>query len=121
MARNVNDIIRKLPPARRKKIEARAAELIAEEMTLQQLRRARKITQTRLAKSLHIGQHGVSKIEQRTDLLLSTLRSCVKGMGGELHLIARFPDRPPVELTGFAAMENERRRTKEEKERAAAD
>jgi transcriptional regulator with XRE-family HTH domain len=76
-------------------------------MTLRQLRRARKLTQQKLAKSLHIGQEGVCKLEQRTDLLISTLRNCVKGMGGDLHLVAQFPDRPPVELVGFAAMEHE--------------
>jgi len=110
MARNVNDIIKKSTAAQRKKVEARAAQLIAEEMTLRQLRQARKLTQQKLAKSLRIGQDGVSKLEQRTDLLISTLRSCVKGMGGDLHLVAHFPDRPPVELVGFAAMENEQRK-----------
>jgi DNA-binding XRE family transcriptional regulator len=114
MARNVNEVIRKLSRAERKKVEARAAELIAEEMTLRQLRRARKLTQQKLAKSLRIGQEGVCKIEQRTDLLISTLRNCVKGMGGDLHLVARFPDRPPVELVGFTAMENERGKKDEE-------
>jgi transcriptional regulator with XRE-family HTH domain len=114
MARNVNDIIKNLPSAQRKRIEKRAAALIAEEMTLRQLRHARKLTQQKLAKSLRIGQEGVSKLEQRTDLLISTLRSCVKGMGGSLHLVAEFPDRPPVELVGFAAMENERRKKERE-------
>jgi hypothetical protein len=114
MPTNVNDIIKKLPRAERKKVEARAAQLIAEEMTLRQLRHARKLTQQKLAKSLNIGQEGVSKLEQRTDLLISTLRSCVQGMGGELHLVARFPDRPPVELVGFAAMEDDRRKRGQE-------
>ena len=114
MPRNVDDIIKKLPRAQRKRVEARAAQLIAEEMTLRQLRHARKLTQQKLAKSLRIGQEGVSKLEQRTDLLISTLRSCVKGMGGDLHLVAQFPDRPPVELIGFAAMENERRKKERE-------
>ena len=114
MPTNVNDIIKKLPLAQRKRIEARAAQLIAEEMTLRQLRHARKLTQQKLAKSLRIGQEGVSKIEQRTDLLISTLRSCVQGMGGELHLVAEFPDRPPVKVVGFAEMENERRKRGQE-------
>jgi len=113
MSRNVDDIIHSLTPAQRKRVEKRAASLIAEEMTLRQLRRARKLTQQKLAKSLHIGQEGVSKLEQRTDLLISTLRNCVKGMGGDLYLVAQFPDRPPVELVGFAAMQNERRKKKE--------
>jgi transcriptional regulator with XRE-family HTH domain len=114
MPTNVNDIIKKLPSAQRKRIEARAAQLIAEEMTLRQLRHARKLTQQKLAKSLRIGQEGISKLEQRTDLLISTLRNCVESMGGELHLVAEFPDRPPVELVGFAEMENERRKRGQE-------
>jgi DNA-binding XRE family transcriptional regulator len=105
MPRNVNDIINKLSPAQRKKVEARAAQLIAEEMTLRDLRRARKLTQQRMAKSLHIGQEGVSKLEKRSDLLISTLRSYVEAMGGSLSIIAEFPDRQPVMLSGIAAME----------------
>jgi DNA-binding XRE family transcriptional regulator len=108
MARNVDDIIKKLSPAQRKKVEARAAELIAEEMTLQQLRHARKLTQQRIAKSLHIGQEGVSKIEKRSDLLISTLRGYVEAMGGSLSIIAEFPDRGPVTLSGIAAMDAKR-------------
>jgi DNA-binding XRE family transcriptional regulator len=105
MSRNVNDIINKLSPVQRKKVEARAAHLIAEEMTLQQLRHARKLTQQKLAKSLHIGQEGVSKLEKRSDLLISTLRSYVEAMGGNLSLVAEFPDRDPVILSGIADTE----------------
>ena len=107
MPRNVDDIIDKLSPAQRKKVEDRAAQLIAEEMTLRQLRRARKLTQQKIAKSLHIGQEGVSKLEKRSDLLISTLRSYVEAMGGHLSLIAEFPDRDPVILTGITSMETE--------------
>jgi DNA-binding XRE family transcriptional regulator len=100
--RNVNDIINKLGAAQRRKVEARAAQLIAEEMTLRELRRARKITQQKIAKSLNIGQEGVSKIEKRSDLLISTLRKTVEAMGGSLSLVAEFPDRGPVVLSGIA-------------------
>ena len=102
MTVNVNDKIKKLSASRRKKVEARAAELIAEEMTLQELRRARKLTQVRMAKELGITQDSVSRLEKRTDLLLSTLRKTVKAMGGNLSLVAEFPDRPPVVLSGIA-------------------
>jgi DNA-binding XRE family transcriptional regulator len=78
VAVNVNDKIR-LSPARRKKVEARAAELIAEEMTLRELRRARKLTQVRMAKSLGVTQDGVSRLEKRSDLMLSTLRKTGRG------------------------------------------
>jgi DNA-binding XRE family transcriptional regulator len=102
MAVNVNDKIGKLSAALRKKVEARAAELLAEEMTLRELRHARKLTQVRLARTLGITQDSVSRIEKRSDLLLSTLRKTVRAMGGNLSLVADFPDRPPVVLAGIA-------------------
>lgn len=95
-------IRKELSPARRKKIEVRAAQLIAEEMTLQELRRARKLTQVRMARELGIGQDGVSKLEKRANLMISTLRKTVEAMGGKLSLVAEFPDRPPVALSGIA-------------------
>ena len=106
MPTNVNDIIKKLSPAQRKKVKSRAAELIAEEMTLRELRKARKLTQVRMAKQLGITQDSVSRLEKRSDLLLSTLRKTVEAMGGELSLVAEFPDRPPVVLQGIAEDES---------------
>jgi DNA-binding XRE family transcriptional regulator len=102
MAVNVNGKIKKLRPAQRKKVEARAAELIAEEMTLRELRKARKLTQVRMAKALGVTQDSVSRLEKRSDLLLSTLRKTVQAMGGNLFLVAEFPDRAPVVLSGIA-------------------
>src|ERR1700704_198125 len=96
----LDQIIKRMSPARRKKVAARAAQLIAEEMTLQELRRARRLTQVRMAKELGIGQDGVSKLEKRTDLMISTLRKTVEAMGGSLFLVAEFPDRAPVVLSG---------------------
>ena len=98
----LKDKMNHLNPKRREKVEARAAQLIAEEMTRQELRRARKLTQVRLAKALGITQDGVSRLEKRTDLLLSTLREYVEAMGGKLSLIAEFRDREPVLLSGIA-------------------
>lgn len=94
-------------PARRKKVEARTAALIAEEMTLQELRQARRLTQVRIAKVLGISQDGVSRLEKRSDFLLSTLRKTVEAMGGNLSLVAEFPDREPVVLSGIAEAEPE--------------
>ena len=95
-----------LPPERRKRVEERAQALIAEEMSLRDLRRARKQTQVRVAQKLRINQENVSRLEQRSDLLLSTLRGYVAAMGGKLSLVVEFPDRPPVALTGFAALDD---------------
>lgn len=96
---NVRQKIRKLNAAQRRRVKARAAEIIAEEMSLRDLRKARKLTQARVAKTLGITQDSVSRLEKRTDLLLSTLRKTVKAMGGEVRITAEFPGRLPVSLT----------------------
>jgi DNA-directed RNA polymerase specialized sigma subunit len=103
-----DDKMKKMGAARRKKIEARAAELIAEEMSLRDLRQALKRTQVSVGEALGIGQEGVSRLEKRSDLLISTLRKYVEAMGGHLALVAEFPDRDPVVLSGIANMDAER-------------
>ncbi len=103
-ATTLKDLMNELSPSQRKKVEARAAQLIAEEMSLRDLRRALKLTQRHMAQSLRIGQDGISRLEQRSDLLLSTLRGYIEAMGGNLTLLAEFPDRVPVKLSGIASM-----------------
>jgi|SRR5947209_243817 transcriptional regulator with XRE-family HTH domain len=98
MPRTLDDVIAALPKGERAKIEARARELVAEEMSLQDLRKAIGKTQTAIAKRLRVGQDAVSKLEARSDMYISTLRGFVRAMGGELELVARFPKRPPVRL-----------------------
>jgi len=107
MATTLDDKMKKLSAARRKRIEARAAELIAEEMSLRDLRRALRLTQERIAEALNIGQDGVSRLEKRSDLLISTLRSYIEAMGGSLSLVAEFPDRKAVILAGLATMDTQ--------------
>lgn len=101
MTTTLKDTMKALSPTRRKRVETRATQLIAEEMTRQELRHARKLTQVRMAKALGISQDGVSRLEQRSDLLLSTLRAYIEAMGGSLSLVAAFPDRKPVILAGI--------------------
>ena len=105
MAKKLEDIMQNLSQERQQKIEARTQELIAEEMTLRDIRKARELTQERIAELLKIRQDSVSRLEKRSDLLLSTLRSYIEAMGGELELTAKFPNRPPVKLTGLAELE----------------
>ncbi|MEJ2378567.1 MAG: XRE family transcriptional regulator [Pseudolabrys sp.] len=90
--KTIDQIIKKLPAQRRAKVGARAEALIAEELALQHLRKARRLTQRRMAELLGIGQDSVSRIENRSDLLLSTLKSYVEAMGGSLKLVVEFPD-----------------------------
>ncbi|MEP7062877.1 MAG: helix-turn-helix domain-containing protein [Betaproteobacteria bacterium] len=90
MARTLKQVLATLPAKRRVKIEQRAGELA----TLKDLRQAVERTQEELAMSLGVGQDTISRIERRSDMLLSTLRRYVEAMGGKLELVAKFPDRP---------------------------
>jgi len=104
MVRVLNDVIKGLPLDQQQEIEAQAARLIEEEITLRDLRKAHDLTQERMAEALHISQDGVSRIEKRSDFLLSTLRSYVEAMGGKLRLIVEFPDRQPVTLSSLTGL-----------------
>lgn len=101
MGKTLSEKLRALSVRRQSKVRARTAALVTEEMTLRDVRKARDLTQERIAVLLGIGQDSVSRLEKRTDLLLSTLQSYISAIGGELRLIAEFPDRPPVELRGL--------------------
>jgi DNA-binding XRE family transcriptional regulator len=116
MARTLDEIIAALPENRREKIAARTRELIAEELSLRELRKAMHKTQVAVARRLKVGQDTISKIEARSDMFISTLRGYVKAMGGELTLVATFPDRPPVRLDVLGSVS----RRKKDRQRAAA-
>ena len=98
MPKTLKEIIAALPENERRRVEARAEQLIAEEMSLQDLRKAIGKTQVIVAKRLKVGQDAVSKLEARGDMYISTLRGFLKAMGGELELVAKFPNRPPVRI-----------------------
>jgi DNA-binding XRE family transcriptional regulator len=99
--KTLTDMMNTLPEERRARVQARADRLIAEEMTLRDLRKARDLTQVRMAELLGVGQENISRLEGRAEMLLSTLRSYVQARGGSLDLVARFPDRPDVSLSGL--------------------
>lgn len=92
MARKLEQIMADLPAKRRTAVEARAGNLA----TLKDLRQAVEQTQQDLASTLGVGQDTISRLEKRSDMLLSTLRRYVEAMGGKLELVAQFPDRPPM-------------------------
>ncbi|GAA4333719.1 XRE family transcriptional regulator [Pigmentiphaga soli] len=71
---------------------AAKARAMLEEMPLNELRQARGLSQQELAERLQVQQPSIAKLEKRTDMYLSTLRSHVEAMGGQLEVIARFPD-----------------------------
>jgi DNA-binding XRE family transcriptional regulator len=79
-------------------------EAMERDLSLAELRRARAMTQEQLAADLHVGQASIAKLERRTDMYLSTLRRFVEAMGGELEIVARFPDQPHVRLRGIGEL-----------------
>ena len=108
MGRKLDQVMDSLPTERRAKIEERAAELA----TLKDLRQAMQKTQEDLAAALRIGQDSVSRLEKRSDMLLSTLRGYVEAMGGTLELVAHFPNRPPVVIDHLSDQAVPRKRSK---------
>ena len=106
MAIRLDEFVAKLPKKEQKAIKKRSAELIAEEATLRQLREARERSQVEMAEKLHINQASVSKLERRTDMYLSTLRSFIEAMGGKLEIVARFPNQA-IRITQFEMLDLE--------------
>jgi len=102
MTKSLNDKMKSLSVDRQNSIQDRANDLIAEEMTLRDLRLALKKTQEDLGTALHMKQDGISRLENRSDMLISTLNKYIKAMGGTLKLTAEFPNRPSVEIHGIA-------------------
>jgi len=107
MTKTLEEFLEMLPLSERKEIHARADKLIAEYETLQQLRKVREKSQKDIANKLHIKQAAVSKLERRTDMYISSLRSYIEAMGGELEITAKFPNNPPIKITQFSNLGNE--------------
>lgn len=101
MSKTPDEVIGSLPADFREEVEAYGQELIREKMTIQALRKELGLTQESLAEQLGVRQADVSKLEKRSDMLISTLRNYLEAMGGKLDLVARMPGRPPVTLEGL--------------------
>lgn len=102
MAKKFSELAAKMSPQAREKAHKMAQEMLAE-MPLNELRQARGLSQKKLAEILHVQQPSIAKLERRTDMYLSTLRSHIEAMGGELDVIARFPD-GAVKISNFAEL-----------------
>jgi transcriptional regulator with XRE-family HTH domain len=98
--KNWTELRSRIPAERRQATDRRVA-LALKEMPLHRLREARRLTQKQIAEAMHIDQSRVSKIERRTDVYVSTLRNFVSALGGELELVARFPD-GRVKISSFS-------------------
>ena len=107
MARNFRELEAKMSPRARARSDAKTQKMIAE-MALNELRQAMGITQERLAKALRINQAGVSKIESRSDIFVSTLRKAIEAMGGKLDIRAKFPA-GEVRIRQFGGLARHRR------------
>ena len=94
-----------MSPERQARIEARAQTLL-DEMPLHELRQARGLSQQVLAELLKVQQPAIAKMERRTDMYISTLRSHIEAMGGQLEVIARFPE-GSVKINNFSELDNE--------------
>ena len=92
MAKKLDDVVAALPKERQARVRARTLELA----TLKDLRHAAQKTQEQMAVALGVRQDTISRLEKRSDMLLSTMRHYVECMGGKLELVVTFPDRPPV-------------------------
>ena len=102
MGRSFKDVITGLPQDEQEAIESQSKLLKKEYMALQEIRKAMSLTQKDVATKLDIGQDGVSRIEKRSDLMISTLRKYIEAMGGKLNIVAELPGRPPVYISEFS-------------------
>ena len=100
MARKFAELESRMTPASRERAEATFRELAAE-MPMHELRQAKALSQAAVAERLQISQAAVSKLEHRTDVYVSTLRDYIEAMGGQLEIVARFPE-GDVRIANFA-------------------
>ena len=105
MGITLREKIARLDPGHQAEIAAETDRPRAEILTLQDLRKARELTQVQLAETLGQRQVSIAKLEKRSDLLLSTPRRSVEAMGGTLSLVVEFPDREPVTLGGIGYLD----------------
>jgi predicted XRE-type DNA-binding protein len=91
MAKKFNELRARMSPEAQARSAARAEAMLVE-MQLQDLRKTRNVTQVEVAKAMSVEQAAISKLERRDDMYVSTLRSYVRALGGELKLVASFPD-----------------------------
>lgn len=97
--RKFRELVQAMPPERQRRIAKRVRDTLAS-MPLEEIRKARQMTQAKLAETLGVNQGEVSKIEHRTDIYLSTLAGYVEALGGKLEIRAVFPDRE-MRITQF--------------------
>src|SRR5215471_6690464 len=101
--RKFRELVQTMPAPRQQKIASRVQQSLAA-MPLEEVRKARQMTQAKLADALGVNQGEVSKIEHRTDIYLSTLAGYIEALGGKLEIRAVFPDRE-MRIDQFEALQ----------------
>jgi len=107
MNKSFNALRKKMSPSAQNAAAEKTKQML-KEMPLQELRQAHQMSQERIAEIMHTKQANVSRIERRTDMYISTLRSYIEAMGGELDIIARFPN-GEVHINQFEDIDNGRK------------
>lgn len=110
MAKKFNELRKRLSPESRERAEAKT-KVMLREMALDELREARRLTQEQLAERLNVGQPAIAKIERRADMYLSTLRGVIRAMGGDMEILAVFPDGGRVVIKQFRELQPQREAT----------
>lgn len=105
MKNNFEQLRQRMSPEAQQKAKTKTSEMLRE-MPLQELRRARQLSQERMAEILATKQANLSRIERRTDMYISTLRNYIEALGGELDIIARFPE-GEVHINQFSDIEGQ--------------
>jgi ribosome-binding protein aMBF1 (putative translation factor) len=100
MAKKFEHLRSKMSPEAQAMVDKKARAMLAE-MPLNELRQARGLSQKKLAEALHIQQPAIAKMEKRTDMYISTLRSHIEAMGGKLEVLASFPE-GTVKINNFS-------------------
>ncbi len=104
MAKSFKQLREKMSPEAQARSKAKTKQLLAE-LPLQELRHALELTQQQLATQLDMNQATLSKMEKRTDMLLSTLRRYLNAMGADLELVAKFPGGEEVIITQLEGLQ----------------
>ena len=101
MGKSYDEMLAKFSKEDQEYIQKRGDELIEEYETLQELRKAMKLSQEHVAKILEVRQENISRLEKCPDLMLSTLKKYISALGGDLKIIVKFPDKPDIVLTAY--------------------
>lgn len=103
MAKKFSQLRTAMPAASQARATEMARNMLAQ-MPLHELRAARGLSQQAMASLLDVGQPSIAKLERRTDMYVSSLRTHVEAMGGRLEIVASFPD-GDVRISNFGDLE----------------